>query len=162
SSHQRIAGEDRRRYFDRYFEGSGGARSDRGRRFDCERCDRGTKRQGDDAACCRNQSSLHHHAHAGKSTDDASRPAICRRGCACGGLDFSSPDTRSGRFSGSRCKRECKRASGDGSNSSKDKMIQELIHLWLRGWRSAFEVILLSVAIYYGYLYFRGTRGAKV
>jgi len=41
-------------------------------------------------------------------------------------------------------------------------MIQELIHLWLRGWRSAFEIILLSVAIYYGYLYFRGTRGAKV
>jgi diadenylate cyclase len=41
-------------------------------------------------------------------------------------------------------------------------MIQELVHLWLRGWRSAFEIILLSVAIYYGYLYFRGTRGAKV
>ena len=41
-------------------------------------------------------------------------------------------------------------------------MIQELIHLWLRGWRSGFEIILLSVAIYYGYLYFRGTRGAKV
>ena len=41
-------------------------------------------------------------------------------------------------------------------------MIQELTHLWLRGWRSAFEIILLSVAIYYGYLYFRGTRGAKV
>src|SRR5260370_30632880 len=41
-------------------------------------------------------------------------------------------------------------------------MIQELIHLWLRGWRSAFEIILLSVAIYYGYIYFRGTRGAKV
>jgi diadenylate cyclase len=31
-----------------------------------------------------------------------------------------------------------------------------------QGWRSAFEIILLSVAIYYGYLYFRGTRGAKV
>jgi len=41
-------------------------------------------------------------------------------------------------------------------------MIQELVHLWLRGWRSAFEIVLLSVAIYYGYLYFRGTRGAKV
>ena len=24
------------------------------------------------------------------------------------------------------------------------------------------EILLLSVAIYYGYLYFRGTRGAKV
>ena len=41
-------------------------------------------------------------------------------------------------------------------------MINELIHLWLRGWRSAFEILLLTVVIYYGYLYFRGTRGAKV
>ncbi len=41
-------------------------------------------------------------------------------------------------------------------------MIQELIHLWFRGWRSAVEILLLTVAIYYGYLYFRGTRGAKV
>ena len=41
-------------------------------------------------------------------------------------------------------------------------MIQDLLHLWLRGWRSLFEVALLSVVIYYGYLYFRGTRGAKV
>src|SRR5438045_7344667 len=41
-------------------------------------------------------------------------------------------------------------------------MIDQLINLWLRGWRSAFEIILLSVGIYYGYLYFRGTRGAKV
>jgi len=41
-------------------------------------------------------------------------------------------------------------------------MIEQLLHLWLKGWRSAFEIILLSVAIYYGYLYFRGTRGAKV
>jgi len=41
-------------------------------------------------------------------------------------------------------------------------VIDQLIHLWIRGWRSAFEIILLSVAIYYGYLYFRGTRGAKV
>src|SRR5207244_12384841 len=41
-------------------------------------------------------------------------------------------------------------------------MIDQLIHLWIRGWRSAFEIILLSVGIYYGYLYFRGTRGAKV
>lgn len=29
-------------------------------------------------------------------------------------------------------------------------------------WRSAIEIVLLSVVIYYGYLYFRGTRGAKV
>jgi diadenylate cyclase len=41
-------------------------------------------------------------------------------------------------------------------------MIQELLHLWLKSWRSIFEIILLSVVIYYGYLYFRGTRGAKV
>src|SRR6201995_6049853 len=41
-------------------------------------------------------------------------------------------------------------------------MIQDILHLWLRGWRSLFEIILLSVVIYYGYLYFRGTRGAKV
>src|ERR671936_1517204 len=41
-------------------------------------------------------------------------------------------------------------------------MIHQLIDLWLRGWRSLVEVLLLWVAIYYGYLYFRGTRGAKV
>src|SRR6266567_1360982 len=41
-------------------------------------------------------------------------------------------------------------------------MIEELLHLWLKSWRSIFEIILLSVGIYYGYLYFRGTRGAKV
>jgi Uncharacterized conserved protein len=45
----------------------------------------------------------------------------------------------------------------------KDKMIQELFSIsGSGGWRSAFEIVLLSVAIYYGYLYFRGTRGAKV
>src|SRR6184192_4673859 len=41
-------------------------------------------------------------------------------------------------------------------------MIQYVIHLAAKGWRSAFEIILLCVVIYYGYLYFRGTRGAKV
>src|SRR5437899_3942787 len=41
-------------------------------------------------------------------------------------------------------------------------MIPDLLHLWLRSWRSIFEIILLSVGIYYGYLYFRGTRVAKV
>ena len=41
-------------------------------------------------------------------------------------------------------------------------MIHQLIDLWLKGWRSLLEVLLLWVAIYYGYLYFRGTRGAKV
>src|SRR5882724_6987288 len=41
-------------------------------------------------------------------------------------------------------------------------MLQQLLYLWLKSWRSIFEIILLSVVIYYGYLYFRGTRGAKV
>jgi diadenylate cyclase len=41
-------------------------------------------------------------------------------------------------------------------------MLHEILHLWLRSWRSILEIILLSVGIYYGYLYFRGTRGAKV
>src|SRR5882757_607619 len=41
-------------------------------------------------------------------------------------------------------------------------MIHQLIDLWFRGWRSLIEILLLSVAIYYGYRYFRGTRGAKV
>ena len=41
-------------------------------------------------------------------------------------------------------------------------MIQQIILFWTERWRSAFEIVLLSVAIYYGYLYFRGTRGAKV
>ena len=29
-------------------------------------------------------------------------------------------------------------------------------------WNSALEILLLAVGIYYGYLYFRGTRGARV
>jgi diadenylate cyclase len=41
-------------------------------------------------------------------------------------------------------------------------MLQELLQLWFRSWRNVLEIILLSVGIYYGYLYFRGTRGAKV
>jgi diadenylate cyclase len=41
-------------------------------------------------------------------------------------------------------------------------MLQEAISIWLRSWRSLIEILLLSVIIYYGYLYFRGTRGAKV
>ena len=41
-------------------------------------------------------------------------------------------------------------------------MIQALVQLWEDHWRGVFEIILLSVGIYYGYLYFRGTRGAKV
>ncbi len=41
-------------------------------------------------------------------------------------------------------------------------MIEPLIHLFFDKWRSAVEIVLLSVVIYYGYLYFRGTRGAKV
>ena len=41
-------------------------------------------------------------------------------------------------------------------------MIDRIIHLIAVGWRSAFEIVLLTVVTYYGYLYFRGTRGAKV
>ena len=41
-------------------------------------------------------------------------------------------------------------------------MIQQVVQLWLERWRGLFEIILLSVGIYYGYLYFKGTRGAKV
>lgn len=41
-------------------------------------------------------------------------------------------------------------------------MIQQVWFLWLKSWRSLFEIVLLSVVLYYGYLYFRGTRGAKV
>ncbi len=41
-------------------------------------------------------------------------------------------------------------------------MILQYLQTWLERWRNAVEIILLSVGIYYGYLYFRGTRGAKV
>src|SRR5881392_744175 len=41
-------------------------------------------------------------------------------------------------------------------------MMQELLQLWFRSWRSIIEIILLSVGIYYFYLYFRCTRGVNV
>ncbi|CAN5456809.1 diadenylate cyclase CdaA [soil metagenome] len=41
-------------------------------------------------------------------------------------------------------------------------MIAQFTQFWLDKWRGLFEIVLLSVGIYYGYLYFRGTRGAKV
>jgi len=41
-------------------------------------------------------------------------------------------------------------------------MMPALLQFWMERWRSAIEIILLSVGIYYGYLYFKGTRGAKV
>src|SRR3977135_890760 len=41
-------------------------------------------------------------------------------------------------------------------------MMQQILQFFCGRWRSGFEIILLSVGIYYGYLYFRGTRGAKV
>ena len=41
-------------------------------------------------------------------------------------------------------------------------MIHTVTHIFFDYWRSAVEVLLLSIVIYYGYLYFRGTRGAKV
>src|SRR5271155_5190715 len=41
-------------------------------------------------------------------------------------------------------------------------MINAILELLLNYWNAAIEILLLAVAIYYGYLYFRGTRGAKV
>lgn len=41
-------------------------------------------------------------------------------------------------------------------------MIFPYVVYWLDRWRDAIEIALLTVGIYYGYLYFRGTRGAKV
>jgi diadenylate cyclase len=41
-------------------------------------------------------------------------------------------------------------------------ILHDIWDLFLKGWRSAFEILLLTVVVYYGYLYFRGTRGAKV
>lgn len=41
-------------------------------------------------------------------------------------------------------------------------MINQAVDLAANSWRGVVEILLLSVGIYYGYLYFRGTRGAKV
>ena len=41
-------------------------------------------------------------------------------------------------------------------------MMHEVLQFLSDRWRSAFEIILLSVVLYYSYVYFRGTRGAKV
>src|SRR5438034_11501168 len=41
-------------------------------------------------------------------------------------------------------------------------MMDRVLQLIVAGWRSGIEILLLSIGIYYGYLYFRGTRGAKV
>src|ERR1700726_2454651 len=41
-------------------------------------------------------------------------------------------------------------------------MINAILELLENYWNAAIEILLLAVAIYYGYLYFRGTRGAKV
>ena len=41
-------------------------------------------------------------------------------------------------------------------------MMHQFLQFWVERWRSFVEILLLSVGIYYGYLYFRGTRGAKV
>ncbi len=43
-------------------------------------------------------------------------------------------------------------------------MIHQFVQLWqwFDTWRGPIEILLLSVGIYYGYLYFHGTRGAKV
>ncbi len=41
-------------------------------------------------------------------------------------------------------------------------MIVWMIEFAKAYWNSAIEILLLTVLLYYGYLYFRGTRGAKV
>jgi diadenylate cyclase len=41
-------------------------------------------------------------------------------------------------------------------------MFNSIIDFFLNYWNAAIEILLLAIAIYYGYLYFRGTRGAKV
>ncbi len=41
-------------------------------------------------------------------------------------------------------------------------MMPQVLQFWIDQWRSFIEIALLSVGIYYGYLYFKGTRGAKV
>jgi hypothetical protein len=40
-------------------------------------------------------------------------------------------------------------------------MIHEILQLWFDKWRSAVEILLLSVVIYYGYLYFAGRAGRR-
>ncbi len=40
--------------------------------------------------------------------------------------------------------------------------MKSLIDFAQENWRSGIEIVILWVVIYYGYLYFRGTRGAKV
>src|SRR6516162_1785189 len=41
-------------------------------------------------------------------------------------------------------------------------MFNAIIDFFLNYWNAAIEIVLLATAIYYGYLYFRGTRGARV
>lgn len=40
--------------------------------------------------------------------------------------------------------------------------MNEFLEIARNNWRSGIEITILTVAIYYGYLFFRGTRGAKV
>jgi diadenylate cyclase len=41
-------------------------------------------------------------------------------------------------------------------------MINSFLQFLSQNWTAGIEILLLAVTIYYGYLYFRGTRGAKV
>src|ERR1700756_4374876 len=41
-------------------------------------------------------------------------------------------------------------------------MINPLLRFLSENWTAGIEILLLAVSIYYGYLYFRGPRGAKV
>ncbi len=77
-------------------------------------------------------------------------------------LTCATEGSRRGCVPRPRGERKCERLACIGGNPSEGRMIHQLIDLWFRSWRSLVEILLLSVAIYYGYLYFRGTRGAKV
>src|ERR1700756_2044946 len=41
-------------------------------------------------------------------------------------------------------------------------MLDSVFQFVGENWNAAIEILLLAIAIYYRYLYFRGTRGAKV
>src|ERR1700737_2147771 len=57
------------------------------------------------------------------------------------------------------CARILKRWGGQRPSFSIINVVLELLQNY---WNAAIEILLLAAAIYYGYLYFRGTRGAKV
>src|SRR5205814_1414573 len=75
------------------------------------------------------------------------------------------PVTRTRRECFPRPRRQRKRGCPPRDRSTPGdsrEMMQQFLQFWIERWRSFVEILLLSVGIYYGYLYFRGTRGAKV